>query len=142
MKKTILTTALFSLLTMGCFAQKLSIVELEIINKINSQLSQSEALLKKVVNINSGTLNKEGVREVGAIFRKEFDDLGFQTQWISLPDSLSRAGHLVAERKGKQGKKLFLIGHLDTVFEKAMAFAPYSYVNDSTVTGQIGRAHV
>ncbi len=136
MKKTILITLIFSLSISGSFAQKLSVIELEIINKINSQLPQSEALLKKVVNINSGTLNKEGVREVGAIFRKEFDDLGFQTQWISLPDSLNRAGHLVAERKGKQGKKLFLIGHLDTVFEKAMAFAPYSYVNDSTVTGQ------
>ena len=88
------------------------------------------------MNINSGTLNKEGVREVGAIFRKEFDDLGFKTEWISLPDSLNRAGHLVAERKGTKGKKLFLIGHLDTVFEKAMSFTAYTYLNDSTVTGQ------
>ena len=56
------------------FAQRLSPIEQKIIAQINSQLPQTEAILKKVVNINSGTLNKEGVREVGAIFRKEFDD--------------------------------------------------------------------
>jgi glutamate carboxypeptidase len=118
------------------FGQKLSSVEQKIVQTVNTQLPQTEQLLKTVVNINSGTLNHAGVREVGAIFRKELEDLGFKTEWIALPDSLNRAGHLVAERKGKKGKKLFLIGHLDTVFEKAMSFTPYTYLNDSTVTGQ------
>jgi glutamate carboxypeptidase len=136
MQKNIITLGILLLISFISFSQKLSPIEQKIISQINAQLPQTEALLKKVVNINSGTLNKEGVREVGAIFRKEFDDLGFKTEWISLPDSLNRAGHLVAERKGKQGKKLFLIGHLDTVFEKAMSFSPYTYLNDSTVTGQ------
>ena len=104
-------TLLFILTSNTIFAQKLTQIEQKIITQINAQLPQTEALLKKVVNINSGTLNKEGVREVGAIFRKEFDDLGFKTEWVSLPDSLNRAGHLVAERKGKKGKKLYLIGH-------------------------------
>ena len=136
MKKSILTFTILLLISTVVFSQKLSPIEAKIIAQVNAQLPQTEALLKKVVNVNSGTLNKEGVREVGAIFRKEFDDLGFKTEWISLPDSLNRAGHLVAERKGTKGKKLFLIGHLDTVFEKAMSFTPYTYLNDSTVTGQ------
>lgn len=136
MKKIILTSSLLLASLLQAEAQKLNTTEQKIVNTVNQQLSESEALLKKIVNINSGTLNTEGVKEVGAILRKEFDNLGFQTEWVSLPDSLKRAGHLVAERKGKAGKKLFLIGHLDTVFEKAMTFTPYSYVNDSTVTGQ------
>ena len=136
MKKSILTFTILLLISTVVFSQKLSPIEAKIIAQVNAQLPQTEALLKKIVNVNSGTLNKEGVREVGAIFRKEFDDLGFKTEWISLPDSLNRAGHLVAERKGTKGKKLFLIGHLDTVFEKAMSFTPYTYLNDSTVTGQ------
>jgi glutamate carboxypeptidase len=136
MKKSILSLTFLLILSANTFSQNLTPIEAKIIAKINAQLPQTEALLKKVVNINSGTLNIDGVREVGAIFRKEFDDLGFKTEWISLPDSLNRAGHLVAERKGSKGKKLFLIGHLDTVFEKAMSFTPYSYINDSTVTGQ------
>jgi glutamate carboxypeptidase len=136
MKKSFLIFIAIFFITKQNFAQKLSLIEQKIIAQVNAQMPQTEALLKKVVNINSGTLNKAGVREVGAIFSKEFDALGFKTEWISLPDSLNRAGHLVAERKGTKGKKLFLIGHLDTVFEKAMTFTPYSYLNDSTVTGQ------
>ena len=118
MNKLLLLLSIILLFSNINFAQRLSPIDQKIIAEINAQLPQTEALLKKVVNINSGTLNKEGVREVGAIFRKEFDDLGFKTQWISLPDSLNRAGHLVAERKGNKGKKLFLIGHLDTVLRK------------------------
>jgi glutamate carboxypeptidase len=136
MQKQTILLSIYLLVSSVGFGQKLSAVEEKIIAQVNIQLPQTEGLLKKVVNINSGTHNLEGVREVGDIFRKEFDNLGFTTEWIALPDSLKRAGHLVAERKGTQGKKLFLIGHLDTVFEKAMSFTPYSYLNDSTVTGQ------
>ncbi|MDR6563165.1 MULTISPECIES: M20/M25/M40 family metallo-hydrolase [unclassified Arcicella] len=136
MKKIVLTIGLLALFGHFSNGQQLNKTEKKIAEYIEEQMPQTEALLKKIVNINSGTLNKEGVKEVGNILRKEFDDLGFKTEWISLPDSLNRAGHLVAERKGKTGKKLFLIGHLDTVFEKAMTFTPYTYLNDSIVTGQ------
>ena len=83
-------------------------------------------LLKESVNINSGTFNIEGVKKVGELYSKELKALGFTVEWISLPDSLKRAGHLVAYRKGKKGKKLFLIGHLDTVFEPDMTPNPYT----------------
>ncbi|HXB32961.1 MAG TPA: M20/M25/M40 family metallo-hydrolase, partial [Puia sp.] len=35
-----------------------------------------------------------------------------------------------------KGKHLFLIGHLDTVFEPDMPAGPYTMLNDSTATGQ------
>ena len=73
--------------------------------------------LEKAVNISSGTLNLRGVREVGRLFAPEFESLGFQAKWVALPDAVGRAGHLFAERKGTNGKRLLLIGHLDTVFE-------------------------
>ena len=37
-------------------------------------------------------------------------------------DSVERAGHLVAQRRGSRGKKILLIGHIDTVFEKDSPF--------------------
>ncbi|MES3018966.1 MAG: M20/M25/M40 family metallo-hydrolase, partial [Bacteroidota bacterium] len=110
--------------------------EKRIVEFINAHVKDSEQLLIESVNINSGTLNIEGVKKVGAMYRKELDKIGFTTEWVVLPDSLRRAGHLVATVKGSQGKKLFLIGHLDTVFELDMAFAPYTKLNDSTATGQ------
>lgn len=63
--------------------------------------------------MNSGTINLEGLREVGRIFREELDALGFRTEWID-GSSFDRAGHLVATRPG-DGPHLLLIGHLDTV---------------------------
>lgn len=117
-------------------AQSLSKVEQKIIEHVKTNMPQTEKLLIDAVNINSGTLNHEGVRQVGQLFRKEFDAMGFTTEWVSLPDSLNRAGHLVAYRKGNKGKKLFLIGHLDTVFEKSMPPNPFTRLNDSTATGQ------
>lgn len=81
-------------------------------------------LLERLVNLNSGTMNFAGVREVGRMLRSEFDQLGFATRWIDVPET-NRAGHLVAERKGSRGKRLLLIGHLDTVFEKDSPFQKF-----------------
>ncbi len=134
--KKILIVVCTLLCTKNISAQPLSDAEKKIISYINLHMPETEKLLENVVNINSGTLNKAGVKQVGDVFAKEFVKAGFSTEWVSLPDSLNRAGHLVATRKGKKGKKLFLIGHLDTVFEPDMAFSPYTRLNDSTATGQ------
>lgn len=74
--------------------------------------------LQRVVDIPSSTLNLEGVRAVGAVFRASFDSLGFTTRWAQVPDAVGRAGHLVAEHRGKPGAvRMLLIGHLDTVVD-------------------------
>ncbi len=83
--------------------------------------------LEQVVNINSGTQNFAGVREVGKIFQQEFDALGFKTQWVD-GAPFKRAGHLVAEHAGP-GPKLLLIGHLDTVFEPNSPFQKFERVD-------------
>ncbi len=118
------------------YAQILTTTEQNIIKDIDANMSATLQLLKTTVNINSGTYNVEGVKKVGALYRSAFDALGFTTEWITLPDSLKRAGHLVAYKKGKKGKRIFLIGHLDTVFEPDMPPNPFTMLNDSIATGQ------
>ncbi|HVG16657.1 MAG TPA: M20/M25/M40 family metallo-hydrolase [Chitinophagaceae bacterium] len=124
------------LITVLCWAQRLSAVEKNIIKNIDRNLPQTIALLEQLVNINSGTLNVEGVKKTGLILGKEFEKIGFTSEWITLPDSLKRAGHLAVMKKGNKGKKLLLLGHLDTVFEPDMPPNPYKKLNDSTATGQ------
>ncbi|WP_324671824.1 M20/M25/M40 family metallo-hydrolase [Hymenobacter sp. GOD-10R] len=135
MRKRLLLACAFAG-TFAAHAQKLTATEKKIVATVQQNMPQSEKLLVQVVNINSGTLNVKGVREVGDIFRKQFDAIGFKTSWVDMPAEMQRAGHLVAQRKGKKGKKLFLIGHLDTVFELDMPFTKYTQLNDSTATGQ------
>ena len=125
-----------SLIMVSSYAQTLSPTEQQIIKNIEADMPATLKLLKESVNINSGTYNVHGIKKTGALYGKELAALGFTVQWISMPDSLQRAGHLVAHRKGKKGKKLFLIGHLDTVFEPDMSPNPFSMINDSTATGQ------
>jgi glutamate carboxypeptidase len=100
--------------------QQLSPVEHQIVAEIHAHAPQALELLRQSVLINSGTMNHQGVRTVGKLFRDQFDALGFQTSWIELPPEMQRAGHLLAERPTSQssrGKRLMLLGHLDTVFE-------------------------
>ena len=98
-------------------APPLSKVEQRIRDYVRAHEAEQVGFLEKAVNISSGTFNLAGVRAVGRLFEPEFSSLGFQASWIVLPDAVGRAGHLFAERKGSKGKRLLLIGHLDTVFE-------------------------
>ena len=112
-------------------AQKLSRTEKKIVATIEKNSDEAISFLEKVVNINSGTLNTEGVKEVGMVFKDAFDHIGFQTKWIDMPSEMDRAGHLFAETSGNKGKKLVLVGHLDTVFEEDSPFQKFERVNDS-----------
>lgn len=131
MIKKILFLLVIITTTHSAFCQKLSRTERKIIKSIEANNSEAIDFLEKVVNINSGTLNLEGVKKVGSEFSTAFDELGFQTDWIPMPKEMNRAGHLFAEIQGSKGKKLLLIGHLDTVFEEDSPFQTFSMVNDS-----------
>ena len=146
MKKILLVLVAFAL---GQVANaQLTKEEKKLMEYIDANMPRAIELLKESVNVNSGTLNIEGVKKVGAIYRRELEKAGMQTEWISMPDSIKRAGHLVAttpavnntssnnKTKSPKGKKLFLIGHLDTVFEPDMPANPFTMINDSTATGQ------
>jgi glutamate carboxypeptidase len=93
--------------------------EARIRDAVNANFDSAVLLLEKAVNIPSGTGNLAGVRQVGDLFSKELAALGFETKWVSMPDSMRRAGHLVAVHRGSSGPRMLLIGHLDTVFEGA-----------------------
>ncbi len=98
-------------------AQSLDPEEQRMADWIDANAEQAIALVEETVNISSGTMDLEGVREVGKVLRRELDDLGLDTEWIALPPAMQRAGHLVAKKEGTRGPKFLLIGHIDTVFE-------------------------
>jgi glutamate carboxypeptidase len=97
------------------YAQKISPDEQKLVDYIDAHTGEAIALLEKTVNIESPTENLAGVRQVGAVFKAEFELLGFTARWINMPAEMKRAGHLLAEKKGTKGKRVLLLGHLDTV---------------------------
>lgn len=113
----------------------LSIEEKAILLKVSANNEEALSFLEDLVNINSGTLNTNGVKEVGQVFAKAFDTIGFKTSWKEMPLEMERAGHLFASTQGSQGKRLLLIGHLDTVFEADSEFQQFEKINDSIAKG-------
>ena len=113
-------------------AATLSDVESRVTAAIDSNLAESSALLEKLVDINSGTLNPAGVRRVADELSPRFAALGFTVRWIPM-DEVHRAGHLVAQRKGDRGKRVLLIGHMDTVFEPSSPFQKFERQGDKAV---------
>lgn len=122
-KPAVLATALLACLAVPATGQDLSPVERGIAARVAEAEAEMIELLREVVDVNSGTMNSAGVREVGRIFAERLGRIGFETRWIDLPDSVDRAGHLLAVRPGEPGgARLLLIGHLDTVFEPGDPF--------------------
>ncbi|MBK7802713.1 MAG: M20/M25/M40 family metallo-hydrolase [Chloracidobacterium sp.] len=95
--------------------QTLSPDEKKIVDFIDRNNASAIALLETTVNIESPTEDIAGVKKVGSVYQKEFESLGMKTTWIDLPPEFKRAGHLMAESTGNCGKRLLLLGHLDTV---------------------------
>src|SRR5262245_2859249 len=112
----------------------LSSDERAIADAVDAGNAEGLALLEKIVNINSGTMNFDGVREVGAVLRAELDAIGFETRWID-GAPFGRAGHLIARSQGSLGDRVLLIGHLDTVFEASSPFQRFERLSDAEARG-------
>lgn len=128
-----LLTLCSSLALLAAPTDSLTKVERALARQAKASGNEAIALLERLVNVNSGTQNLAGVREVGRMLRAEYDALGFTTRWED-GAAFGRAGHLIAERNGT-GPRVLLIGHLDTVFEPDSPFQRWERLSDSTARG-------
>ena len=115
--------AAFALSLAAPAAAKLSPPEQAMMRTVDAEQERTVAMLEKWVNQNSGTMNRAGVKAVGDMVRAELEPLGFKVEWIDMR-AANRAGHLVARHvpRKSRGKRVLLIGHLDTVFETDSPF--------------------
>jgi len=128
-----LTSNLFVNSTLS--AAELDPTEQAMVAFIDESNAEAMALLIELININSGSMNFAGVREVADILIPEFDALGFNAYWQDGTE-WDRAGHLIAEHRGSgNGPKLLLIGHLDTVFEADSPFQVYEDLGGGIARG-------
>jgi glutamate carboxypeptidase len=97
-------------------AQALTEIEQRIVLAVDERAEDAVALLRETVDVPSATENHAGVRRLADVYAREFGALGFDTRWVD-QSAVGRAGHFVAERRGTVGKRVLLIGHLDTVLE-------------------------
>ena len=119
----------------------LSTQEREIVSWVADQEDDMVALLERLTNINTGTLNKAGVAEVVGLLNTELLQLGFDSRTLagdviempSCPGSeytIDVADHLLATKSG-EGKRMLMIGHVDTVFPVDSPFQTFSRDGDT-----------
>ena len=124
---------------------ELSAVEQSMAAWVDTQQAQMVAELKAHVDINTGTENVAGIDAYRALLEGELQQLGFATQTIEARpqtilscdgEPLQLADHLLAERKGKPGaRRIFLNGHMDTVFSLRDEFQTLKIDEDGTLHG-------
>jgi glutamate carboxypeptidase len=111
----------------------LSPTEVKMVRSVDAHADSDLALLEKLVDLNSGTMHLAGVEAVKDSLTPQFESLGFKVRWVPMQSQTGRAGDLIAEHlcpggEGQCGKKLLLIGHMDTVFEPSSSFQQYGLV--------------
>ena len=84
--------------------------------------------LKRLVSIESGSRDREGLDAIAQVIGEQFKALGGQVEYIEPPEEVNR-GVPAAERIGRMvqarftgagSKKILLIGHMDTVYPRGM----------------------
>ncbi|MFM7783779.1 MAG: M20/M25/M40 family metallo-hydrolase [Gammaproteobacteria bacterium] len=106
---------LLCLLSVTALASGLSPAERRIADAAERRQEAAIELLARAVDIDSPTEDLAGVRAVGDLFAAELRGIGMQVEWIDMPPEMKRAGHLVARSHGRHGKRVLMLGHLDTV---------------------------
>jgi glutamate carboxypeptidase len=118
-------------------APSLSPVEQRMAENVDTNNAADLALLQQLVDTNSGTMHLVGVLAIKDLLTPRLEKLGFRVKWVPMDTLTLRAGDLVAEHpcpegQGHCGKRLLLVGHMDTVFEPSSPFQRYSLVPGSS----------
>ncbi|MET3575067.1 M20 family metallopeptidase [Bhargavaea ullalensis] len=84
-------------------------------------------LLEQLVNIDSGSRNKQGIDQIGEILKEEYIALGFDVQTI---EEEIQGNHLVIRHPDAKEPEILIVAHMDTVFrDGTAAVRPFSIVD-------------
>lgn len=123
----------------NAFAQPVNTLdanEEKIVQRVQADLPLALQEIEQAVNINSGSMNLTGVKQVGQLAEQQLSVLGFDVQWLD-GSAFNRAGHIVATHKSLNAEavKILMIGHLDTVFAKHDDFQKFKRISETQASG-------
>jgi len=110
--------------------------EQNIVKQVKLALPQTLKDIEQAVNINSGSMNFEGVKQVGLLAKQQLLEIGFEVQWLD-GSAFNRAGHILATHQSSNASalKILMIGHLDTVFAKNDNFQKFTKLSETQAAG-------
>ncbi|MDC3415010.1 M20 family metallopeptidase [Terrihalobacillus insolitus] len=75
-------------------------------------------LIERLVNIDSGSINKDGVNEIGKILQEHFQEIGFK---VDVVEEQEHGNHLVIQHEEATKPDIIILAHMDTVFPEGTA---------------------
>ncbi|MDT7042962.1 M20 family metallopeptidase [Candidatus Nitronereus thalassa] len=118
--------------------------EQQLVNWVGSKQAIMLKDLETYVNINTWTMNRDGLDQFRDLLDEELQSLGFETtlkpsgeiELLSCQEKkVTFAQHLLGQRIGKSSTKVLLNGHLDTVFPKDDEFQTMVIETDGKIKG-------
>ncbi|MFD2830964.1 M20 family metallopeptidase [Corticicoccus populi] len=84
----------------------------------NNQLSDMLNMLEEIVNMDSGSYDKEGIDAFGKYLQNLYSAIGFQTEEVL---NNAAGNNLVIKHKDAENPEIIILAHMDTVFTKGTA---------------------
>lgn len=89
----------------------------QLFHTVDQQMPEMLGFWERLVNIDSGYHDLEGLEKICTILEEEFRHLGFATR----VHSYEKAGSTLVAEYGETGPSVLLLGHMDTVFPRGTA---------------------
>ena len=115
MKPTVIAMALLALTSPALAAP---LPDAKLLAAVKACDKDARALEEKVVAIDSGSADREGVVAVGAVFAGELEALGATVKAVPSAPGGPWGDNVVATFTGTGKGRILLIAHTDTVFSK------------------------
>jgi len=104
-----------------------------VLDAATQKKEESLKLLERLVNIDSGSTNAEGLEKVRTLVVDELRQLGARIE--TFPAEPHPGSNVVATFTGTGKKKILILAHIDTVFKDGTAAAKPFYVKDGRAYG-------
>jgi glutamate carboxypeptidase len=111
---------------------------------IDARRDEMLAELRAHVSMNTGTGNIAGIDAYRRVVERELQAIGFSTRTVPNPSTpiltcsggnMAFADNLVAELRGNNDERIFLNGHMDTVFPAMDEFQALEVLDDGSLRG-------
>lgn len=104
----------------------------KVLRLIEAKEQEMIGFLRRLVNIDSGSDNPEGIARVAKMIGDKLNETGFSVKYLDYPDICT---HLKATKSGTTSREVMVIGHMDTLFPKGTASKRPFTIKDGKVYG-------
>lgn len=104
----------------------------KVLRYIEEKEQEMTEFLRRLVNIDSGSDNPEGIAQVAKVIGEKLEEIGFAVEYLDYPEVCT---HIKGSKLGTSSKEVMVIGHMDTLFPKGTVLKRPFTIQDGKAYG-------